>query len=44
MAELTAEFVKALRAVNSNLVWIAMTLVAILVVIVFKNMGGRGDD
>lgn len=41
MEEFTAEFVKALWAVNYNLVFIAVILIAIFLVLIFKNMGGK---
>lgn len=41
MKEFTAEFVKALWTVNYNLAFIAVVLIAIFLVLIFKNMGGK---
>ena len=41
MEEFTAEFVRALWTVNYNLAFIAVILIAIFLVIIFKNMGGK---
>lgn len=41
MEEFTAEFARALWTVNYNLAFIAVVLVAIFLVLIFKNMGGK---
>lgn len=41
MEEFTAEFVKALWTANYNLAFIAVVLIAIFLVLIFKNMGGK---
>lgn len=41
MEEFTAEFVKALWTVNYNLAFIVIILIAIFLVLIFKNMGGK---
>lgn len=41
MEEFTAEFVKALWTLNYNLAFITIVLIAIFLVLIFKNMGGK---
>lgn len=41
MEEFTVQFVRALWTVNYNLAFIAVVLIAIFLVLIFKNMGGK---
>lgn len=41
MEEFTIAFVRALWTVNYNLTFIAIVLIAIFLVLIFKNMGGK---
>lgn len=41
MEEFTVAFVRALWTVNYNLAFIAVVLIAIFLVLIFKNMGGK---
>lgn len=41
MEEFTVQFTRALWTVNYNLAFIAVILIAIFLVLIFKNMGGK---
>lgn len=41
MEEFTVEFARALWTINYNLAFIVVVLIAIFLVLIFKNMGGK---